>query len=75
MKMPKLGDTADDVVVIEWLVEVGERVVAGQPVLRVETSKVNTDVVAPVGGSVTELLVAPEDEVSAGAPILVVEGD
>ena len=73
--MPKLGDTSDEVVVIEWLVEVGTKVVPGQPVLRVETSKVDTEVVSPIGGRVTELLVAPEDEVAVGTPICSLEGE
>lgn len=75
VKMPKLGDTSDEVVVIEWLVEVGATVAPGQPVLTVETSKVNAEVETPVGGIVIELLVAPEDEVAVGAPILILEGD
>jgi len=73
VKLPKLGDTADEVVVIEWLADVGDRIEVSDPVLRVETSKVDTEVVSPVGGIVLEHLVRPGDEVSVGAPIIVVE--
>lgn len=73
--MPKLGDTSDEVVVIDWLVEVGTEVAPGQPVLRVETSKVDTEVVSPLGGRVTELLVLPEEEVAVGTPIFILEGE
>lgn len=75
VKLPRLGDTADEVVVIEWLVGIGSRVDTGEPILRVETSKVNSDVVSPVSGIVSECLVQPGDEVAVGAPILLIEGD
>ena len=75
MKLPRLGDTADEVVVLELLARVGDRVAANDPVLRVETSKVDAEVVSPVAGTVVELLVDAGDEVAVGAPIIVVEGD
>jgi pyruvate/2-oxoglutarate dehydrogenase complex dihydrolipoamide acyltransferase (E2) component len=75
VKLPRLGDTADDVVVIEWVANVGDRVGQNDPVMRVETSKIDTDVVSPVAGTVVEHLVAPGDEVAVGAPIVVIESD
>lgn len=75
IKLPRLGDTADEVVVIEWLVGIGTRVSEGDPILRVETSKVNSDVVSPVSGIVSEYLVQPGDDVAVGAAVLVVESD
>lgn len=75
VKLPRLGDTADEVVIIEWLVEVGNRVAENDPVLRVETSKVDSDVMSPVAGTVMERLVNPGDEVAVGSPILIVQSD
>jgi pyruvate/2-oxoglutarate dehydrogenase complex dihydrolipoamide acyltransferase (E2) component len=75
VKLPRLGDTADDVVVVEWLKSVGEHVVAKEAVLVVETSKVTTEVVSPVAGTVRELLVDTDDEVAVGTPIMIVDGN
>ena len=75
VKLPRLGDTADEVVVLEWLVQVGDRVAASEPVLRVETSKVDADVPSPVGGTLVEQLVRPGDEVHVGTPLAVVESN
>lgn len=73
LKMPKLGDSVDSVVVIEWKVAPGDVVAAGAPLLAVETDKVDTDVEAAIGGTVVELLVQPQDEVATGAPFVVIE--
>jgi pyruvate/2-oxoglutarate dehydrogenase complex dihydrolipoamide acyltransferase (E2) component len=75
VRLPRLGDTADDVVVLEFLAQVGDRVSQNDPVLRVETSKIDTDVVSPVAGTVVELLVEPGDEIAIGVPVAVIESD
>lgn len=73
VKMPKLGDTVDEVLVVELLVEVGDTVGIGDPLMVVETDKVDAEVPAPVAGEVKEILVALEDEVPTGAVIAVIE--
>lgn len=75
VKLPRLGDTADEVVVLEWLVTLGDQVRVNHAVLRVETSKVDVEVVSPVAGTLVEQLVAPGDEVAIGSPIAVLESD
>lgn len=71
--LPKLGETVDEVVIIEWLVDVGEEVEADQGVILVETDKVETEVPASVAGTLVERLVAVDDEVATGEPVFVVE--
>jgi pyruvate/2-oxoglutarate dehydrogenase complex dihydrolipoamide acyltransferase (E2) component len=73
VKMPKLGDTVSEVVVIERRVEVGSRIIEGDPLLTVQTDKVDTDVPSPLTGTVVEWLVAPDDEIAVGVPIAVLE--
>lgn len=73
VKMPRLGDTTQSVMIAEWLVEIGAEVVAGSPLVLVETDKVTTEVPSPVGGTLVEQLVAAQDEVDVGEPICVVE--
>lgn len=73
VKLPKLGDTADEVVVVEWLVDVGAQVEQGTPLMLVETSKVNAEVPSPLAGTVVEQLATVDDELPIGAPICVLE--
>jgi pyruvate/2-oxoglutarate dehydrogenase complex dihydrolipoamide acyltransferase (E2) component len=73
VKLPKLGETTETVVIEEWLVGVGDKVEAGQPLLTVETDKVTAEVPAPVSGMIHALLVEPGDEVPTGGPLCVVE--
>ena len=49
-RMPKLGLTMEEGTIIEWLVDDGQEVSAGDPVLRIETDKTETDVEAPADG-------------------------
>jgi propionyl-CoA carboxylase alpha chain len=51
-------------------VEVGEAVVAGQPLLSLEAMKMEHQVLAPVAGVVEAVLVGPGDQVDTGQPLL-----
>jgi 2-oxoglutarate dehydrogenase E2 component (dihydrolipoamide succinyltransferase) len=73
LNMPKLGDSVSEVVILEWHVAPGDSVAVGDPLVSVETDKIDTDVPATVAGTVVELLVEPQDEVATGAPFIVVE--
>lgn len=73
IKMPKVADFVDEVVILEWLVEEGVSVDAGQSMLQVETDKVDLEIPAPVPGTIVEILVSPEDVVSTGTVICIIE--
>ena len=73
IKLPKIGETVDEVVVLEWAVNVGDTVKVGDTLMRVETDKVDTDLPSPVEGVVVELLVAADDDVTVGAPLCIIE--
>jgi len=47
--IPQLG-IVEEVVVLEWLKEDGETVVAGEPVVLLETEKTQTELEAPADG-------------------------
>ena len=59
LNMPKLGDSVSEVVVLEWHVAPGDSVAVGDPLVSVETDKIDTDVPATIAGTVVELLVQP----------------
>lgn len=73
LKMPKVGDAANEVVIVQVLVQVGDTVTEGQNLFVVETDKAQLEVPAPFGGTVREILVKVDDEVPTGAPTLVIE--
>jgi pyruvate/2-oxoglutarate dehydrogenase complex dihydrolipoamide acyltransferase (E2) component len=72
VRLPKLGETAADVVIQQWLVGLGDSVEAGQPLVCVETDKVTTEVPAPVSGVIADILVQPDDEVRTGDHICII---
>lgn len=75
VKLPRVGETVDEVVILEWVAGIGSKVAAGDVLLRVETDKAAVEIPAPVAGTVVEHLVAQDDEVATGALLAVLEHD
>lgn len=73
IKMPKLGETVDEVVIIEWVKSEGDRVEVGDVLVNVETDKVDTELPSPVAGILLTQLVAVGDDVATGDPVCVIE--
>jgi len=71
--MPQLGESVHEGTISRWLVKPGEQVVEFEPMLEVDTDKVNAEVPAPVTGVLKEILAKEGDTVAAGAEIAVVE--
>ncbi|HEX9306370.1 MAG TPA: carboxyl transferase domain-containing protein [Anaeromyxobacter sp.] len=57
-------------VVVAIPVAPGQHVMAGEPVARIESMKVEMIVTAPAAGIVREVLAVPNSQVDAGAPLL-----
>ncbi len=73
IKVPDIGDF-DEVPVIEIHVAAGDTVEVEQPLVTLESDKATMDVPSPEAGTVKEVLVAVNDKVSEGTPIVVLEG-
>jgi pyruvate/2-oxoglutarate dehydrogenase complex dihydrolipoamide acyltransferase (E2) component len=73
VKMPRVSETMDEVVVLEWEAQVGSDVSAGDILLRVETDKAIAEVPSPVSGRLVELAVSEGDEVTTGTVVGFVE--
>lgn len=67
--MPALGIAMTEGFVLEWVIGEGESFIEGDPLLRIETDKAQTDVPAPFSGVLVKHLVAVETEVPVGNPI------
>src|SRR5947208_12069630 len=71
--MPQLGESVHEGTISRWLVKPGDRVVEFEPMLEVDTDKVNAEVPAPVSGILREILAKEGETVQAGAEIAIVE--
>jgi multifunctional 2-oxoglutarate metabolism enzyme len=71
--MPEMGESVTEGIVLEWHVAEGDFVNEGDTVVEVSTDKVDAEVPAPMDGVITKLLVAVDDEVPVGAPMVEME--
>src|SRR5713226_4940952 len=53
--MPRMGETVDEGTVNVWHKAVGDQVAEGEPLVEIGTDKVDTDIPAPVGGTLAEI--------------------
>ena len=67
--MPQLGESLTEGTVSEWLKAPGDEVARDEPLLTVETEKVNTTIEAETGGTLEEILIEQGTVVSCGTVI------
>jgi pyruvate/2-oxoglutarate dehydrogenase complex dihydrolipoamide acyltransferase (E2) component len=71
--LPKWGVTMQEATIEEWLVTVGQPVAAGDPLVRIGTDKVDTEIEAPVAGVVAAIIAAQGAVVPVGATVAVID--
>jgi 2-oxoglutarate dehydrogenase E2 component (dihydrolipoamide succinyltransferase) len=64
--VPPLGESVTEATVASWLKHVGDVVEAGEPLVELETDKVNVDVAAERSGVLSEIVHAAGDTVQPG---------
>jgi pyruvate/2-oxoglutarate dehydrogenase complex dihydrolipoamide acyltransferase (E2) component len=68
--VPKSGGvTTTKAVVVRWLKREGDRVIAGDPLVELETEKVSYELESPFSGTLTRLLAQETAEVPVGEPL------
>ena len=67
--LPDLGEGLSEAEIVNWHVSAGDRVVADQPLVSVETDKAVVEVPSPFTGTVVTLHAKPGDIVQIGKPI------
>ena len=72
-KLPRLADTVDEYVLVQWLAAVGDQLDQGAPLVRVETDKTEIDLDAPFAATLAEVMVAEGDDVSTGQAICILD--
>ncbi len=65
--MPQMGVSVAEGTVLAWRVQVGDRIEAEQTICDISTDKIDTEVPAPAGGVVAEILVDVDQTVEVGA--------
>jgi pyruvate dehydrogenase E2 component (dihydrolipoamide acetyltransferase) len=73
MKMPDLATTDSLIRIVRWLIEPGQRIERGRPLLEVETDKATMEVESVVSGVLVVARSSVDDEVSVGDVIAVLE--
>ncbi len=67
--MPKMGESLQEGTVTKWLKKVGETIERDEMILEISTDKVDTEVPAPVGGVLAEIMVQEGETVEVGTAI------
>ena len=71
--MPQLGETVTEGTVERWLKKAGDPVEKYEAFVEVSTDKVNSEVPAPVTGTLREILVQEGTTVATGVPIAIID--
>ncbi|MBI5090533.1 MAG: 2-oxo acid dehydrogenase subunit E2 [Actinobacteria bacterium] len=75
IRMPLMGEMISEGTLVRWLRGVGDFVAEGEPLFDVSTEKVETEVVSPISGTLSSLLVAEGETVPIGTVIAEVDGE
>ncbi|MBB6451804.1 2-oxoglutarate dehydrogenase E2 component (dihydrolipoamide succinyltransferase) [Salirhabdus euzebyi] len=73
IKVPELAESITEGTIAEWLVKVGDKVEKGDPVLELETDKVNVEVNSDYSGVIAEIVVGEGEDVEVGDVIAKVD--
>ena len=65
--VPTLGESVTEATVSKWLKSQGEKVVADEPIVELETDKVNVEVPAPSNGVLGNIKVQEGETVNVGS--------
>jgi pyruvate/2-oxoglutarate dehydrogenase complex dihydrolipoamide acyltransferase (E2) component len=74
--IPRLGssDESDEVKILRWIKKAGDLVEKGEPLLEIETDKVNVEIEAPDSGLLSEVRADEGEVVRFHSVVGVIEG-
>ena len=70
--LPQWGMNMEDGLLVKWLVKEGDAIEKGQPLVEVETAKINSELEAPESGVVAHIMVAEGTTVDVGTIVVVI---
>jgi pyruvate dehydrogenase E2 component (dihydrolipoamide acetyltransferase) len=72
VKVPVLGQSVEEVRILQWYKQVGDTVAVGEPLAEIETDKVNIDFESPEAGVVRRILSPVDSFVKVEAPVVII---
>tara|TARA_B100001971_G_scaffold22470_1_gene17541 strand:+ start:148 stop:1449 length:1302 start_codon:yes stop_codon:yes gene_type:complete len=73
--VPELGESITEATVLKWLKNKGENINADEPVVELETDKVNLEVPSPIDGTLSEINFKDGDIVKVGTVLGTISDD
>jgi pyruvate dehydrogenase E2 component (dihydrolipoamide acetyltransferase) len=70
--LPQWGMNMEDGLLVKWLVKEGDSVEAGQPLVEIETAKINSELESPVAGIVAHITAQEGATVDVGVIVAVI---
>lgn len=71
--LPKMGESVAEATIIKWTKQPGERIELDDTILEIATDKVDSEVPAPVAGTLVKQLYKEDEIVQVGAVIAIIE--
>src|SRR5437867_9725469 len=71
--MPEVGETVTEGTIEKWLKQPGERVEKYEPVVEINTDKVDVELPSPVSGTMLEIIAPEGTTVAVGAALATIE--
>ena len=75
IRVPDVGTTTNEIEVVKWLVQVGEQVKLGQPLLEVETDKALMEIESVAAGTLKQIIAEPGQEMATGEVLAIVASE
>ena len=73
--LAKWGMNMVEATLVEWKKSVGDRVAEGEGIATIATDKVEAEVVAPVSGTLVDILVLPNQDAKVGETLGHIQSD
>jgi len=73
--VPVLGESITEATISKWLKSKGDNISADEPIVELETDKVNLEVPSPINGTLTEVNFKDGDTVEVGAVLGEISGE
>ncbi len=72
-KFPDIGEGLEEGKIVQWYVEKGQSIQSGDPVVKMETDKVVTDIPSPKSGTIVQRFGGEGDTVHVGSALVEIE--
>lgn len=73
VKFHDIGEGITEGEVIQYLVKIGEKVEADQPLVEVQTDKMTAELPSPAQGTITDIKVPEGEQITVGTTLLVID--